>query len=49
MKMNIFNYSKIMEIGDMCIKTNVGYTTILKNVQHISDLCLNVLFTLAMD
>ena len=26
MKMNNSSYSKIMEIGDVCIKTNVGST-----------------------
>ena len=31
-KMSNTSYSKIMRIGDMCIKTNVGCTVMLKNV-----------------
>ena len=33
----------------MCIKTNVGFTLILKDVQHVQDLRMNVFSTLAMD
>ena len=33
----------------MCIKTNVGYMLIFKNVRHVPDLRMNVLFTLALD
>ena len=31
-KMGNTNYLKIVGIGDVCIKTNVGFTVILKNV-----------------
>ena len=31
-KMGNTNYSKIVGIGDVCIKTNVGFTVMLKNV-----------------
>ena len=48
-KMGNSSYSKIVEIGDMCIKTNVGSTMMLKDVQHDLDLRMNVFSTLAMD
>ena len=48
-KMGNSNYSKIVGIGDVCIKTNVGCTLILKDVRHVPDLRMNVLYTLAMD
>ena len=31
-KMGNFSYSKIMRIGNVCIKTNVGSTVMLKDV-----------------
>ena len=43
------NYSKIVGIGDVCIKTNVGFTVILKNVQHVPDLCFNLISIPVMD
>ena len=33
----------------MCIKTNVGCMLILKDVQHVLDLRMNVLSTLDLD
>ena len=33
----------------MCIETNVGSTMMLKDVQHVLDLRMNVFFTLVMD
>ena len=33
----------------MCIETNVGSTMMLKDVQHVLDLRMNVFFTLIMD
>ena len=33
----------------MCIETNVGSTMMLKDVQHVPDLRMNVFSTLAMD
>ena len=33
----------------MCIKTNVGFTLILKDVRHVLDLRMNVFSTFAMD
>uniref|UniRef100_A0A2N9I8X4 Retrovirus-related Pol polyprotein from transposon TNT 1-94-like beta-barrel domain-containing protein n=1 Tax=Fagus sylvatica TaxID=28930 RepID=A0A2N9I8X4_FAGSY len=48
-KMGNTSYSKIVGIGDVCIKTNVGFTVILKNVQDVLDLCFNLISTLVMD
>ena len=42
-KMDNSSYSKIVGIGDVCIKTNVGCTLILKDVHHVPDLRMNVL------
>ena len=49
MKMGNSSYSKIVGIGDVCIKTNVGCTLILNDVRHVLDLRMNVLSTLALD
>ena len=49
LKMGDSNYSKIVGIGDVCIKTNVGSTIRLKDVGHVPDLRMNVFSTLAMD
>ena len=43
------NYSKIVEISVVCIKTNAGSTIRLKDVRHVLNLRMNVLSTLAMD
>ena len=48
-KMGNSSYSKIVGIGDVCIKTNVGCMLILKDVWHVPDLRMNVFSTLAMD
>ena len=42
-KMGNSSYSKIVGIGDVCIKTNVGCMLILKDVLHVPDLRMNVL------
>ena len=49
MKMGNSSYSKIVEISDVCIKTNVGSTMMLKDVRYILDLRINVFSTLSMD
>ena len=46
MKMGNSSYSKIVGIGD---ETNVGSTMMLKDVQHVPALRMNVFSTLAMD
>ena len=43
------SYSKIVRIGEVCIKTNVGCMLMLKDVWHVPDLRMNVFSTLAMD
>jgi len=48
-KMGNSSYSKIVGIGNVCIETIVGSTVMLKNVQHVPNLRMNVFFTLAMD
>ena len=45
-KMGNSSYSKIVGIGD---ETNVGSTMMLKDVQHVPALRMNVFSTLAMD
>jgi hypothetical protein len=48
-KMGTTSYSKIVGIGDVCIKTNVGCTVMLKNVRHVLDLHFNLISIPAMD
>ena len=43
------SYSKIVEIGDVCIEINVGNTMMLKDVQHVPDIRMDVFSTLVMD
>ena len=48
-KVDNYSYSKIVGIGDVCIKTYVSSTVMLKDVQHVPHLRMNVFSTLAMD
>ena len=51
-KMGNSSYSKIMGIVDLCTETkltNVGSTVMLKDMQHVSDLRMNVFYIMAMD
>ena len=48
-KMANTSFSKIVGIGNLCIKTNVGFTVMLKNVRHVPDLCFNLISTPVMD
>ena len=48
-KIDSSSYSKIVGIGDVCIETNVGITMMLKDVQHVPDLRMNVFPILAMN
>ena len=48
MKMGNSSCSKIVGIGDVCIKTNVG-STMLKDVRHVPNLWMNVFSILTMD
>ena len=36
-KLGNFSYSKIVEIGDVCIKTNIGSAVMLEVVRHVVD------------
>ena len=38
-------YANIVGIGDICVETNTGYTLELKNMRHVLDMCLNMIFT----
>ena len=49
MKMGNSSFSKIVVIGDVCIKTNVGSTMMLKDVRHVPNLWMNVFSILTMD
>ena len=49
MKMGNSSYSKIVEIGDVCIESNVGSTMMLKDVRHVPNLRMNVFSTLTID
>ena len=49
MKMGNSSYSKIVEISDVCIKTNVGSAVMLKDMRHVPDLRMNAFSTLALD
>ena len=39
----------IVGIGDICVKTNIGYTLELKNVRHVLDMHLNLISTHILD
>ena len=42
-KMGNESYSKILGIGDICLRTNLGYQLMLKDVRHIPDIRLNLI------
>ena len=48
-KMGNTNCSKILGIGDVQIKIKVGDTMVLKDVQHVPDLRLNLISEIALD
>ena len=43
------SYSKIAGIGEICLKTNVGCTLVLKDVRHVPDLRMNLISGIALD
>ena len=43
------SYIDIVGIGDICVRTNIGYTLILKDVRHVPDICLNLISTHVLD
>lgn len=48
---NIANSSnlKIIWIGDVYVQTNIGWTMTLKDMQHVFDVRLNLIFKSALD
>ncbi|KAA8538269.1 hypothetical protein F0562_027908 [Nyssa sinensis] len=43
------SYSKIVGIGDVCIRTNVGCTMTLRDVRHVPNLRLNLIYGIALN
>ncbi|KAK6802786.1 hypothetical protein RDI58_000569 [Solanum bulbocastanum] len=43
------SYSKITGIKDICIKTNVGCTMVLKDVYHILDMQMNLISRVSLN
>ena len=39
------SYANIVGICDICVKATTGYTLILKDVIHVPDICLNLIYT----
>ena len=48
-KMGNTSYSKVTGIGDICLKTNIGCTLVLKDVHHVPDLRMNLISGIALD
>ena len=48
-KMRNISSVNIEGIGDVQVRTNIGYTITLKNVHHVPDLRLNLLLGIAFD
>ena len=43
------SYADIVEIGDICVKANTGYTLILKDIRHVPNIRLNLISTHVLD
>ena len=48
-KMGNDSYADIVGIGDICVRANIGYTLILKDVRHVPDIRLNLISTHVLD
>ena len=48
-KMGNDSYADIVGIGDICVRANIGYTLILKDVRHVLDIRLNLISTNVLD
>ncbi|KAA8542749.1 hypothetical protein F0562_023901 [Nyssa sinensis] len=48
-KMGNTSHSKIVGIGDVCIRTSVGCTMTLRDMRHVPDLRLNLIFGITLD
>ena len=49
MKIGNISFSKIAGIRDICLKTNVGCTLVLKDVRHVPDLQMNLISGIDLD
>ena len=43
------SYADIVRIGDICVRVNIGYTLILKDVRHVPEIRLNLISTHVLD
>ena len=43
------SYVDIVGIGDICVESNTGCALTLKNVQHVPNIRLNLIFIHALD
>ena len=41
--------SKIVDMEDICLKTNTSYSLVLKDVRHVPDIRLNLIFVGKLD
>lgn len=48
-RMGNSSYSKIVDIVDISIQTNVGHKLVLKDVRHVPNLCLNLISRSSLD
>ena len=48
-KMGNDSYADIVRIGDICVRANIGYTLILKDVRHVPEIRLNLISTHVLD
>ncbi|KAA8547298.1 hypothetical protein F0562_003838 [Nyssa sinensis] len=48
-KMGNTSHSKIVGIGDVCIRTSIGCMMTLRDVRHVPDLRLNLISSIALD
>ena len=43
------SYANIVGIVDICYRVNTGYTLVLNDVRHVSDIRLNLISTYVLD
>ena len=48
-KMGNDSYADIVGIGDICVRANIGYILILKDVRHVPDIRWNLISTHVLD
>lgn len=48
-QMSNSSYSNIVGIRDISVNTKVGFTLVLKDVRHVPDLRLNLIYEIALD